>query len=99
VLLDYDWPGNIRELENAVERAIVTTRNRSLCAEDFAFLENAMRARANWAVPPIPLQEIEKMAVESALGRSQGNIKEAAAALGIDRSTLYEKIKRFGIQR
>lgn len=99
VLLDYDWPGNIRELENAVERAIVTTRSRTLCAEDFAFLENAMRARSNWVVPPIPLQDIEKMAVEAALGRSQGNIKEAAAALGIDRSTLYEKIKRFGIQR
>ncbi|MBE0660441.1 MAG: sigma-54-dependent Fis family transcriptional regulator [Bryobacteraceae bacterium] len=99
VLLDYDWPGNIRELENAVERAIVTTRNRSLCAEDFAFLETAMRARANWAVPPISLLDIEKMAVESALGRSQGNIKEAAASLGIDRSTLYEKIKKFGIQR
>ncbi|MBA3976168.1 MAG: Fis family transcriptional regulator, partial [Candidatus Solibacter sp.] len=99
VLLDYDWPGNIRELENAVERAIVTTRNRSLSAEDFGFLESAMRARANWAVPAIPLQDIEKMAVESALGRSRGNIKEAAAALGIDRSTLYEKIKKFGIQR
>lgn len=99
ILLDYDWPGNIRELENAVERAIVTTRSRVLCAEDFSFLDSLMRSRANVALPPVPLQELEKLAIEAALGRTQGNIKEAAAALGIDRSTLYEKIKKYNIER
>ncbi len=99
LLLDYDWPGNIRELENAVERAIVTTRSRVLTADDFSFLNQTARSNSKWAVPAASLQEIEKMAVEAALQRSQGNIKEAAGALGIDRSTLYEKIKRYNIQR
>jgi DNA-binding NtrC family response regulator len=99
VLLAYDWPGNVRELENAIERAVVTARARMLAADDFSFLTQALEARANFAIPPITLQELEKLAVQAALQRSTGNVKEAAQALGIDRSTMYEKIKRYEIQR
>ncbi|MCL4401567.1 MAG: sigma-54 dependent transcriptional regulator, partial [Acidobacteria bacterium] len=100
VLLDCDWPGNVRELENAVERAMVTCRNRVLTDEDFAFLSRGMAARNSWSVPPnMSLQEIEKQAISATIERTHGNIKEAAAVLGIDRSTLYEKIKRYEIPR
>jgi DNA-binding NtrC family response regulator len=98
-LLDYDWPGNVRELENAMERAIVTARAAMLSEEDFAFLRSA-REPAPWVVPPnISLQDLERQAIAATLERTVGNIKEAAAVLGIDRSTLYEKIKRYGIPR
>ena len=99
LLLSYDWPGNVRELENAIERAVVTCRGRVLTADDFSFLTETLDARANYAVPPIPLQELERLAVQAALQRSGGNVKEAAQALGIDRSTMYEKIKRYEIPR
>lgn len=99
VLLSYDWPGNVRELENAIERAVVTCRGRQLTADDFSFLAQAVEARTNFTVPAIPLQELEKLAVQAALERSSGNVKEAAQALGIDRSTMYEKIKRYEIER
>jgi two-component system, NtrC family, response regulator HydG len=99
VLLSYDWPGNVRELENAIERAVVTCRGRQLTADDFSFLSQAVEARANFTVPPIPLQDLERLAVQAALDRSSGNVKEAAQALGIDRSTMYEKIKRYDIER
>lgn len=99
VLLSYDWPGNVRELENAIERAVVTCRGRVLTADDFSFLTQALEARANFAIPAITLQELEKLAVQSALESSGGNVKEAAQALGIDRSTMYEKIKRYDIPR
>ena len=98
-LMDYDWPGNVRELENAVERAIVTCRGRVLTEDDFAFLMLAMERR-QWAVPAnISLQELERLAITATIQRTQGNIKEAAGILGIDRSTLYEKIKRYEIPR
>jgi DNA-binding NtrC family response regulator len=100
LLLDYDWPGNVRELENAVERAIVTCRGHVLDADDFAFLSQALSARANWTVPPnMTLQDLEKEAIAATLKRTRGNIKEAAQVLGIDRSTMYEKLKKYEIAR
>jgi DNA-binding NtrC family response regulator len=100
ILMDYHWPGNVRELENAIERAIVTCRGNILTEDDFAFLAESMRARSQWVLPPnMTLQDLEKQAIVATLERTQGNIKEAAAALGIDRSTLYEKIKRYEIPR
>jgi DNA-binding NtrC family response regulator len=100
VLLGYSWPGNVRELENAVERALVTCRGRVLDEEDFAFLALSQAASQGWAVPPgMSLQEMEKVLITATLQRTGGNVKESAAQLGIDRSTLYEKIKRYGIPR
>ncbi len=98
VLVDYDWPGNVRELENSIERALVTCKNRLLSEDDFSFLSAKIEGRP-WVVPPhVTLSELERRAIEAAVRRTEGNIKEAAAALGIDRSTLYDKIKRFGIE-
>jgi DNA-binding NtrC family response regulator len=99
-LFDYDWPGNVRELENAIERAIVTCRGHLLTEDDFAFLAQKMRASSAWNIPPnLTLQDLEKQAITTTLQRTQGNMKEAASVLGIDRSTLYEKVKRYAIPR
>ncbi len=99
VLMDYNWPGNVRELENAVERAMVTCRERCLTENDFAFLAHNGAART-WPVPAgISLEEMEKQLIAATLQRTQGNIKSAAQILGIDRSTLYEKLKRYEISR
>jgi DNA-binding NtrC family response regulator len=99
LLMDYNWPGNVRELENAVERAMVTCRGRELTEDDFAFLAQS-GASKGWSVPAgMTLQEMEKVLIAATLQRSGGNIKESASILGIDRSTLYEKIKRYEIPR
>jgi DNA-binding NtrC family response regulator len=102
--MDHSWPGNVRELENAVERALVTCKSGVLGAEDFSFLGHpAAGAPGTAAVAPLPpgltLQEVEKEYVAATLARLQGNVKAAAESLGIDRSTLYEKIRRYGIPR
>ena len=100
VLIDYDWPGNVRELENAIERVVVTAKTRVLAEEDFAFLRGEGGGTAGWAVPDnLPLEEVEKRVIAATLRRTQGNIKETAAILGIDRSTLYDRIKKHGIPR
>lgn len=98
-LMDYDWPGNVRELENAIERALVTSRGDVLTEEDFAFLQRNGQTRTLYFPPGLTLAELEKLAIEAAIRRTGGNIKEAAQQLAIDRSTLYEKIKRYQIER
>jgi DNA-binding NtrC family response regulator len=100
ILMDYNWPGNVRELENAVERALVTCRGPELTDADFSFLALNCLASKVWAVPPgMTLQEMEKQLIVATIQRTGGNIKESASILGIDRSTMYEKIKRYEIPR
>ncbi len=99
VLMDYNWPGNVRELENAIERAMVTCRGRVLTEDDFSFLALHGPPKT-WAVPAgATLQDMEKQLIAVTLQRTDGNIKESASILGIDRSTLYEKIKKYEIPR
>jgi DNA-binding NtrC family response regulator len=100
LLLDRDWPGNIRELENTIERAIVSCRDKILAPEAFAFLTDVDDSRSGYGLPGnMSLEAIERMAIEATLKRCDGNIKETASVLGIDRSTLYDKIKRYDIKR
>lgn len=100
ILIDYNWPGNVRELENAVERAIVTCRSRMLTEDDFAFLNHTHGEKKKWSVPEnVSMEEMERQLITATLQRTKGNIKESAEVLGIDRSTLYEKIKKYGIPR
>ena len=100
ILMDYNWPGNVRELENSVERAVVTCKEHVLTEECFSFLTIGGPAGRAWAPPSgMSLQEMEKILITATLQRTNGNIKESASILGIDRSTMYEKIRRYEIPR
>ena len=67
---------------------------------DFAFLAQAAAPAPAWAIPAgVTMQEMEKVLIIATIQRTNGNIKEAASVLGIDRSTLYEKIKKYEIPR
>jgi DNA-binding NtrC family response regulator len=97
-LLDHDWPGNVRELENAIERAIVTCKGRCLSGENFAFLGGNLQENRSWTAPPDrTLHEIEREVILATVRRTRGNIKQAAGLLGIDRSTLYDKLRKYRI--
>src|SRR5205823_11677244 len=97
LLIAYEWPGNVRELENVIERAIVTCRNGMLDEGDFLWLRREGPQSEGWDVPDVSLGELERRAIVAALERKHGNVKEASSALGIDRSTLYDKLKRYEI--
>jgi DNA-binding NtrC family response regulator len=93
------WPGNVRELENAIERAIVNSRDALLTPEDFAFLVEEANHEPWQAPVGMTLQDMERRLIVATMQHLRGNVKAAAAALGIDRSTLYDKIHKYGIQR
>jgi DNA-binding NtrC family response regulator len=97
-LMEHAWSGNVRELENTIERAMVTCKERVLSENDFQFL-NGVKKEVVWSAPVMTLDEMEQMIIIAALKRTDGNVKEAATQLGIDRSTLYDKIKHYNIPR
>jgi two-component system NtrC family response regulator len=100
-LLKYDYPGNVRELENIVERAILLCRGRVIDLED---LPATVRPGQRSADEPLPkdlpgvLADIERQAIESALERSGGVQTQAAAALGISERVLRYKMKKYGLE-
>jgi DNA-binding NtrC family response regulator len=97
LLNTYDWPGNIRELENALTRAVALARSTTLGAADFAFLDPARAASPPESSEPGPLWQAEKRAIERALAHTGGNITHAADVLEITRTTLRKKIADYGI--
>ena len=103
-LLDYAWPGNVRELQNAIEYAVVLARQNLITVKELptevqlpAVLQKTERGEPQSAKPQ-SLDEMERHAILQALAQTHGNKKRAAQLLGIQRPTLYNKMKRFGIQ-
>ena len=94
-LMLYDWPGNVRELENAMERAVVVGKGREIFPEDLPIFchEPPTVIRNN------SLKEVEKTHIQQILEDNGWNIARSAKILGIDRSTLYSKIKRYKIEK
>ena len=95
-LLAYRWPGNVRELENAVERAMVVGRGPAIRREDLPF---SLETNSAAGTTDLTLDAMEKEHIERVLAQLEGNVTRSAEALGIDRATLYHKIKRYGIRR
>ncbi len=101
-LLGYDWPGNVRELENALERAVVVAGGLTIGVEDLPqrILEPPTPRLADELLPPNPPMEvIERAYIEWVLRAEGGNKSRAAEVLGIDPSTLYRKLNRYGLTK
>jgi two-component system response regulator HydG len=101
VLYEYNWPGNVRELENALERSIILTPGDSIDVD--ALPERVTERRTEPLVstrtPPNPtLEAVERAYIMWVLQSESGNKSRAAEALGIDPSTLYRKLSRYGVE-
>ncbi len=95
LLTGYDWPGNVRELKNAIERAVVACRHTEIIP-DCVSLQGAAPSPAS---PSDSLESMEKSHIGSVLHQTGWNITQAAKRLSIDRVTLYNKIKKYGLSK
>ena len=96
-LREYRWPGNVRELKHAVERAVIMSENGSFPLDGIVF-PAATGARPIADAATLNLDELEKIAIQQAIERYQGNLTRAAQALGLGRTTLYRKMARHGLE-
>ena len=90
----HSWPGNVRELEHAVERALLMARGARIEAGDLAL---RARGEAGAAMEDLTLEEAERVLIEKALERFEGNVSKAAQALGLSRSALYRRLQAHDI--
>ncbi|MEO0083501.1 MAG: sigma-54 dependent transcriptional regulator [candidate division WOR-3 bacterium] len=100
ILMDYDWPGNVRQLENAIEHAVVIARGNIIQPEDLPtnLLKKEKSAGPAANNKPLTLDEMEKQHIINVLKQTNNNISRAAEILGINRATLYRKIKEYNIE-
>ncbi|MDY6854483.1 MAG: sigma 54-interacting transcriptional regulator [Thermodesulfobacteriota bacterium] len=92
LLLDYHWPGNARELENVISRAVILTKGDTIESDHISLSTRSVRL-----LPDISLSETEKQLITKALSETNWNKQKAARKLEISRSTLYSKIKRYNL--
>ncbi|MEW5981012.1 MAG: sigma-54 dependent transcriptional regulator [Acidobacteriota bacterium] len=97
LLMRYDWPGNVRELRNVLERGIVVAQGVRIQAEDLGLVPSERRQQPFDA--NLTLEEVERRHVAAVLHQASGNVTQAARTLGIDRVTLYNKIRKYGLRR
>jgi DNA-binding NtrC family response regulator len=94
-LREYSWPGNIRELVHAVERAVIMAENSSLHLEDLLVKGRTVPAEQN--ASQFNLEALEKAAIRQAVEKHGGNLSKAAQELGLGRTTLYRKMAKHGL--
>jgi DNA-binding NtrC family response regulator len=100
LLMDYDWEGNIRELENAVERALIMEDGDTLLPRCFPWLIEKRQTKYSADSNKIySLEELERKHLQRVLEETGYRKGEAANLLGIDRKTLYKKIKKYALEQ
>jgi DNA-binding NtrC family response regulator len=99
LLREYGWPGNVREMRNVVERAMLLCETDRLDASDFAALKGTLGSSDRFELPAsgLDLEQLERSMVVQALRRSGGNQTKAAALLGINRDQIRYRIEKFGL--
>jgi DNA-binding NtrC family response regulator len=93
-LLDNAWQGNVRELNHVVERAVLMAQDAEVRPADLALRGSALSTAR---LEDMSLEEVEAFLIKKALARYNGNVSQAAGALGLSRSALYRRLERFGL--
>jgi DNA-binding NtrC family response regulator len=98
-LIRYDWPGNIRQLESVIERAVLFCSGTELLPNCLPEEFQTRLTSSSFVIPPLlPMEEIEREAIMQTLERTAGNIKKSAQILRFPRPTFYRKLKKLGIK-
>jgi DNA-binding NtrC family response regulator len=93
-LLQHPFPGNIRELDHVVERAVLMTQDRQIRPADLGLATGSSESRN---LEDMSLEEVEAFLIKKALARNDGNARKAAEALGLSRSAFYRRLQQYGL--
>ena len=93
-LLQHRFPGNVRELDHIVERAVLMTQDQQICATDLGLTNGDGQPRS---LEEMSLEEVEAFLIKKALARNDGNARKAAEALGLSRSAFYRRLQQYGL--
>src|SRR5437868_7019099 len=93
-LLQHSFPGNVRELDHIVERAVLMAQDRQICASDLGLTNGVGKSRD---LEEMSLEEVEAFLMKQALARNDGNARKAAEALGLSRSAFYRRLQQYGL--
>lgn len=94
-MLDHGWPGNVRELDHSVERAVLLAQGSQVRASDLGLRTAAGGAATR--LEEMSLEDVERHLVQRTLSRFEGNVSQAAMALGLSRSGLYRRMQKYGL--
>ena len=97
LLQRYTWPGNIRELQHAIERAIIMAEGDQLDSRDFFFLSAKPASEKAPLVNTLNLDDMERTTIQKAIDKNGGNISKAAKELGLTRASLYRRLEKYGL--
>jgi len=95
ILMDYEWPGNIRQLENSIRHSVILAQDQIIEKNHLPYFLK----QAKVALPLTSLAENERRLIADVLKKSNWNKHEAARRLDISRSTLYSKVRRYGLKK
>ena len=93
-LKQYSWPGNVRELEHTIERAVLMCRTEEIQPADLSLSSQRPQTQN---LEDLSLEAVETVLVRKALQRFQGNVSQAAEALGLSRGALYRRMEKYGV--
>ncbi len=93
----YHWPGNIRELQHAMERAVIMSKNQVLDIQDFFNDSSGKSEQDSLSLEEYNIEDMERILIRKALQKHNGNISKASAELGLTRSSLYRRMEKYGI--
>ncbi|MEM6522946.1 MAG: sigma-54 dependent transcriptional regulator [Bacteroidota bacterium] len=98
-LQKHNWPGNIREVQHSLERAVIMSNSQILQPEDFNFnnQQQSNNDTENLALDQYKLEDVEKILIRKVLKKYNGNITQAASELGLTRSSLYRRLEKYGL--
>lgn len=100
LMMKYDWPGNVRELENVIERMVILCRDKVITPEFLPFIiRKETKKELSYFPPDRSLEEIEKYYIHTVLKENNWNKSKCAKILGIERMTLYYKIKKYNLKK
>ena len=93
-LMRHEFPGNVRELDHVIERAVLMTQTPQIKSNDLGLTSAAGESRS---LEDMTIEEVEAFLIKKALARHDGNVRKAAEALGLSRSAFYRRLQQYGL--